>query len=251
MEQVKKLREYTISDVINSMGWFSRFCFIGGCLLLIDSLLELLTSPFGYLSLILSIFILIFSVMIQDDNPSAYIYIILVLIFNYIIQIYLHQTLGISWTIGIGFIGYILLNIAASIPLLLIIISVADSINKDPVDVKWLFLMGYALQGINLIIYLVLINWILIQTSMLAIFYFAMITICIILILLDAKLMGSITIWIISAIVIFGGIINSPLSNPVTGFGAGLLIIGNVALMYGLNEFGVLYANLKGKNRLK
>jgi hypothetical protein len=242
MEQIKKLREYTLSDAINSMGWFSRLCLLGGCFLFIDSLFELISSPFGYLSLIFSLVILILSVLIQDDNPFAYMHTIIVLILNYIIQIYLHQTIGINWTTGLGFIGYVLLNIVASIVLLLIILSIGDSVNKDPVDDKWLFFVGYLLLSINLIIYLISLDWVLVQSSMLAIFYFAMITICIILVLLDQKLMGGFTIWVISAIIIFGGMINSPLSSPVSGFGAGLTIVGNIALVYGLNDLGFLYA---------
>ncbi len=251
MEQIKKLRDYTLSDVINSIGWFSRFCLIGGCLLLIDSLLEISLSPFGYFSLIFSVLIIIFSAMIQDDNPYAYIYIIIVLILNYIIQIYFHQTSNFNWITGLGFFGYIIVNIVASIPLLLIIISVADSTTKDPVDDIWLFFIGYVLLGINLIIYLISLDWVLNQASMLAIFYFAMITICIILILLDQKLMGGLTIWIISAVVIFGGILNNSLSSPVTGFGAGLLIVGNIALVYGLNDIGFVYGPEKRKESSK
>ena len=180
--------------------------------------------------------------MIQDDNPFAYIYSIIILILNYIIQIYLHQALGINWIIGLGFIGYVIINVVVSIVLLLIIISIGDSVNKDPINDKWLFLIGYLLLGINLIIYLIIQDWVLVQNSFLAIFYFAMITICIILVLLDQKLMGGLAIWIISAIIIFGGIINSPLSSPVTGFGAGLILVGNIALLYGLNDLGFLYA---------
>lgn len=242
MEQIKKLREYTLKDAFNSIGWFSRLCLVGGSLLFIDSLLELLISPVGYLSLMFSSIILILSVMIQDDNPFAYIYSIIILILNYIIQIYLHQALGINWIIGLGFIGYVIINVVVSIVLLLIIISIGDSVNKDPINDKWLFLIGYLLLGINLIIYLIIQDWVLVQNSFLAIFYFAMITICIILVLLDQKLMGGLAIWIISAIIIFGGIINSPLSSPVTGFGAGLILVGNIALLYGLNDLGFLYA---------
>ena len=145
MEQIKKLREYNLKDVIQNLGWFSRFCLLGGCLLFIDSLLESIFSPLGFLSLIFSVFILISSVMIQDDNPFAYIYTIIVLILNYIIQVYFHQTIGTEWIVGIGFIGYCIINIVASVVLLLIIISIGDSINKDPVDDKWLFLVGYSL----------------------------------------------------------------------------------------------------------
>ena len=147
---------------------------------------------------------------------------------------------GVGWRLIIG-------GIVASVVLLLIIISIGDSINKDPVDDKWLFLVGYSLIFINLIIYLISLNWILVQSSFLAIFYFAMITVCIILILLNQKLMGGLIIWIISVIIIFGEIINSPLSSPVNGFGAGLIIVGNIALLYGLNDLGFLYAKEEKK----
>jgi hypothetical protein len=249
MSGLQKLREYTLTDVIKSTGWFSRLIILGGCLLFIDSLLELSTSPAGLLTLIFSVVIIILSTQIQDDIPSAYIHIIIVLIMNYILQIYFHQSIGVNWVSGLGYLGYILINIAGSVALIFIIISVAASVNKDPIDDRWLFIVGYILFGVNLIIFLNSNEWLLVGNSMLAIFYFAMITICIILALLDQTLIGGLAIWIISLIIIIGGIFNTPLSSSVTGFGAGLPIIGNIAGMYFLNEFGYLITG--GKKEVK
>ncbi len=240
MENSKILKRPAFFEAIQNMGWFSRLSIIGAILLVIDSSLELLTSPLGLLSLIFSIIVLFLSTQIQDDNPSAYFHAIIILILNYIVQIYLHQSTNTNWVVGLGFIGYILINATNSLVLILIIISVGASVNKDPVDDKRLFIFGLILQSLNLLVFLVLNNWILTATSMLAIFYLALIMICIVLALLEQKLMGGLIIFIISVIIIAGEIINHPLSSTVTGFGAGAMIIGMIAGMNFLNELGFL-----------
>jgi len=247
------MSRYNPIELLKNMGWFSRLCFIGAILMLIDSLLELMTSPFGALCLIFSIIILIFSTQIQDDNPNAYIFTVIVLVLSYFIQVLFHQLVEIDWTTGpteqvgwvsagssgLGFLGSILVNIGGTLALLLIIVSVGASINRDPVKDLYLFIVGYILFGVNLLIFMIFINFTLDLTSMLSIFYFSMITISILLMLLDQKIIGGFTIWIISIIIFMSGVFGGSLGTPVTGFGAGLTIVGNISFFYFLHELGL------------
>ena len=89
--------------------------------------------------------------------------------------------------------------------------------------------------GLNLIIYLSLTEFTLTVTTMLAIFYFSIICICSILALLGQKLVVSLTVWIITILNSFGG----GIATPITGFGAGMSIVGNISLLYFINELGL------------
>jgi len=137
-----------------------------------------------------------------------------------------------------------MINLFATIALLLIIISVAASVNRDPIRDLWLFTIGFILLGLNLYLYLFFTPGIVLNiTSMLAIFYFSIISICFILMLLDQKMLGAFIIWLISFISFISGLIGGDLGTPVTGFGAGLTIVGNICLLCFINELGLLLIN--------
>ena len=229
---------------IKNMGWFSRFCVLGGILMIIDSSLEFNTSRFGPLVLIFSMFIVIMSTQIQDDNPKSYLFIIGVMILNYFSQTQFHSLHGLTWVTDLGYLGSIIINLFATIALLLVIISVAASVNTDPIRDLWLFIIGFVLIGLNLYLYLFFTPGIVLDiTSMLAIFYFSIISICFILMLLDQKILGSFIIWLVSIIGFVSGLVGGNLGTPVTGFGAGLTIVGNICLLYFINELGLLLIN--------
>ena len=248
-EKVKKsLERFSIINYIRDMGWFSRLCIVGGVLMVIDSLFELITSSMGIIVLIFSCTVILFSTQIQDETPKAYVYIIVVLILTYFNNIYFHLLRGIEWTIGLGYIGTIIINICATFALLLIIISVAAFDNREPIRSLWLFLIGYILLGIHLFIYLFFsLDISLSFPLMLAIFYFSLISICGILMVLDQKLIGALIIWLISIISFISGLIGGSLNTPVTGFGVGMTIVGNIALLYFINELGLQLVNPKTK----
>ncbi|MHA1292401.1 MAG: hypothetical protein ACTSQJ_07010 [Promethearchaeota archaeon] len=247
-EEIKKITKsrYNPIEILKNMGWFSRLCLIGAILMLIDSLLELSTSPFGFIILIFSLIIILISPQMQDDNQYAYIYAIIVLILTYICHMHFHVFIGTDWVTGLGNLGQILINIGATLVLLFIILSVAASINQDPIRDIWLFFIGFGLIGINLLVYIFLIqNTILDFTTMLTILYFCVISICIILMFLGQKIIGGFFIWLISIVIFICSLFSLPLTTPVTGFGAGMAIVGNIAFLYFINELGFTLSKSK------
>ena len=68
--------------------------------------------------------------------------------------------------------------------------------------------------------------------------------------LLDQKMIGSFVIWLISIISFISSLIGGNMSTPVTDFGAGLTIVGNICLLHFINELGLLLINPeKEKNK--
>ena len=247
MTEEQIINRKRIIDPINwikDLGWFSRLCILGGIFMIIDAILEFNTSRFGPLVLIFSILIIVMSTQIQDDNPYSYLFIIGVMISNYFSQTQFHSLHGLAWATGLGYLGSQIINIFATIALILIIVSVAASVNTDPIRDLWLFMIGFILIGFNLYIYLFFTPGIVLDlTSMLAIFYFSLISICFILMLFNQKILGAFIIWLISIIGFISGLIGGNLGTPVTGFGAGLTIVGNICLLFFINELGLLLIN--------
>ena len=69
---------------------------------------------------------------------------------------------------------------------------------------------------------------------MLPVIYLLIITIGVVLMLLGQDAIGGLTIWILSMSLFILGILGSSLATPITGFGAGMTIIGHIAGLRGI-----------------
>ncbi|MHA1150100.1 MAG: hypothetical protein ACTSR8_17845 [Promethearchaeota archaeon] len=237
MEKFKQSK-YNPIEIIKQTGWLSRLIIIGSILIIIDAYFELLLSIYGIFVLILAFSILLLASQVSDENPHALHFSIIILVLNYIIQFHLHSFINLNWSIGLGFIGNIIISLGATIALVLIIISIVLSSNYDPINDIWLYFIGFIFLALNLLIYLIIIDFTLTTTSMFSIFYFCIILICTILIILGAKMFPALVISILAVLNTFGGAI----ATPVSGFGAGMSIIGCIAFLYFLNEFGTYFS---------
>lgn len=228
-------------ELIKQLGWISRLILIGSILMIIDACFELESSPFGFLVLIVSILIFLLAAQVSDENPYALHFSILVLVLNYITHFHFHSFVGLEWTVGLGIIGNIIVSLSASIALLFTIISIVTSNNGDPIQDRWLYVIGFIMVAINLLLYMIIVDFILTTTSMFALLYFSIILICTILMLLGSRMIPTLIITILTLLNAFGG----ALATPVSGFGAGMSIMGGIAFLYFLNEFGAYLAGAK------
>ena len=233
------------------MGWFSRICLIGAILILIDGIIETTYSYNGIPVIILSSILIVLSFYIIDDSEYTLFVLILILILNYIIQYHLHLIIDVNWAtasrvgvlefFGVGFIGFVLVYLSAMIPLLLIIMKIVLLEEAHLVKARYLFLIGYVSVGINLLIYLIIIEFVFTSTSMLAVLYFSLLTISAILIFLGQKMIPATIILLIA----FFNTVGGTLATPVTGYSIGMILMGGVNFFYSANELGYWLAETR------
>ncbi|MHA1273584.1 MAG: hypothetical protein ACTSQS_09125 [Promethearchaeota archaeon] len=233
-----------IFEPFNEMGLIAKLIFIGGILMSINAYFDFFSAPYGGITFIFSIFIVIFASQVSDENPNCMFYTIFILLLNFFNHAIFHQYAGIPWHTeskinglyfpGLGYIGYIIINLAASLALVLLILRITLLKENGKYKIAGLYFFGIFLIGINLYIYLIFVNFVLTTESMLAILYFSLIIIFTILALFGHEVIPNLII----SLIIFLNQFGIAFSTPITGFNVGTTLVGLIALNTFLDRFG-------------